>query len=173
MKKAILTLLIATMLALVSVGASCAGASTETVISNTVPPEIDKPAPDFSITNISGKTVALSDFKGKKVLLNFWAVLCTQCDMERSLLEAVHSKYPEIQIMMVDSKDDTGTIRKFVRNGNFTLPIYMDEQRIAAGVYDVHLIPKTFLIDSNGTVKYIQQGAFSNQAQLENALKSL
>lgn len=165
----------AASLAIVTAGVSCSGASTETVqleISNTTPPEINKQAPDFTVTSFAGKTVALSDFKGKKVLLNFWAVACDQCDMERDLFQTVHSKYPEIQIMMVNSKEDIGTVRQFVRYSDFTLPIYMDEERIAAGAYDVHLIPKTFLIDSNGIVKYIQDGAFSDQTQLENALKS-
>lgn len=165
----------ATSLAVVGAGASCSGASTETVppeISNATPPEIDKQAPDFTVTNLAGKTVALRDFKGKKVLINFWAVLCDQCDMERDLFQAVHNEYPEIQIMMINSKDDIGTVRQFVRNSNSTLPIYMDEERIAASIYNVHLIPKTFLIGSNGIVKYIQDGAFSDQTQLENALKS-
>jgi peroxiredoxin len=176
MKKAILILLMATSLALVGAGVSCSGASTKTLppeINKATPPEIDKQAPDFMITTLAGKTAALSDYKGKKVLLNFWAVTCDQCNMERDLLEAVHSEYPEIQIMMVNSKDDIGTVRQFVRNVRYTLPIYMDEERIAAVTYDVYLIPKTFLINGDGIIKYIQDGAFSDRTQLENALKSL
>jgi peroxiredoxin len=177
MRKAILILLsIATSLMLVSEAISCStGASPEipsNEINNATPPAIDKRAPDFTVTNLAGKTVVLSDFKSKKVLLNFWSVWCDQCDMESGLFEAVHSEYPEIQIMMMDSKDDIGTVLRFVRSSNFTLPVYIDEKRIAASAYDVHLIPKTFLINSDGIIKYIQDGAFVDQTQLENALKS-
>jgi peroxiredoxin len=179
MKKAILILLlIATSLIIVSEGVSCSSrASQETVPpemnGNSTPPEIGKQAPNFTVTNLGGKTKALSDFSGSKVLLNFWSVECAQCAMEMDLLVTVHSQYPDIQIMMIDSKDDTGTVLWFVRNSNFALPVYMDEKRIAANAYDVHLIPKSFLIDSNGIIKYIQDGAFVDQTQLEDALRSL
>jgi peroxiredoxin len=177
MKKAILILLlIAASLMLVNESMACSsGASPEIVPepnNNATPPEIDKQAPDFTVTNLAGKTVALSDFRSKQVLLNFWSAWCEQCDMERGLFETVHSEYPDIQIMMVNSKDDVGTVLRFVRSSNFTLPVYIDEKRIAASAYDVHLMPKTFLINSNGLIKYIQDGAFANQTQLENALKS-
>jgi len=178
MKKTVfILLLMATLLMLVSQGISCSrGTSAEIVtpqINKATAPEIDNQAPDFNVTNLAGRAVALSDFRGKKVLLDFWSVFCDQCNMERDLLEAVHSKYPEIQLMMVDSKDEIDIVQQFVRNTSSTLPIYIDENRIAASAYDVHIIPKTFLINSDGVIKYIQDGAFVDQAQLENALKSL
>lgn len=177
MKRAILILpLVATLLMLFSEGISCStGASPEipsNEINNATPPAIGNQAPDFTVINIAGKTVALSDFRDKNVLLNFWSVLCDQCDMEMGLFEAVHREYPEIQIMAVNSKDDTGAVLRFVRSTSFTFPVYIDQTGIAASIYDVNLIPKSFLIDSSGIIKYIQDGAFDNQTQLENALKS-
>jgi peroxiredoxin len=175
-EKFLILLSITALLTLFSEGISCSlGASPEipsNEINNATPPAIGNQAPDFTVTNLAGKTVVLTDFRGKKVLLNFWSVWCDQCEMERDLFEAVHSEYPEIQIMMINSKDDAGTVRRFVRSSNFTLPVYIDENRIAASAYDVHLIPKTFFINSSGTIKYIQDGAFDSQEQLENILKS-
>jgi peroxiredoxin len=176
MKKGILiTLLLATSLALVAASISCSShTSSQIEINNSAtPPEIGQPAPNIAVTDLSGKTANLSDFMGKSVLLDFWAVECDQCNMERDIFEAVHKEYPDIQIMMVDSKDDIGTVKRFVGSIAFTLPVYMDERMMAASDFDVHLIPETFLINKMGIIKYIQDGAFTDQAQLENALKSL
>lgn len=177
MQGKIVTLLsIAISLMLFSQGISCStGASPEipsNEINNATPPALGNQAPDFTVINVAGKTVALSDFRNKNVLLNFWSALCDQCDMEMGLFETVHREYPEIEIMAVNSKDDTATVLEFVRSTSFTFPVYIDQTGIAARLYDVSLIPKTFLIDSTGTIKYIQDSAFDNQTQLENALKS-
>jgi peroxiredoxin len=175
MKKGILiSLLLVASLILVSDGISCSASSIPPEIySNATPPEIGEQAPNFTVTDISGKTVNLSDFAGDVVLLNFWAVDCDQCNMERDLFEAVHNEYPDIQIMMVNSKDDVGSVKRFIRSFAFNLPVYMDNQMVAADAFDVHLIPKTFLINKSGTIEYIQDGAFSDRAQLEDALASI
>jgi cytochrome c biogenesis protein CcmG/thiol:disulfide interchange protein DsbE len=176
MKRGIfITLLLATSLVLAAEGISCSSRTSSQIETNNsaTPPEIGQQAPNIAVTDLSGKTVNLNDFMGNSVLLNFWAVDCDQCNMERDLFKEVYKEYPDIQIMMVDSKDDIGTIKRFVSSIDFTLPVYVDEQMIAAGTFDVHLIPKTFLIDRTGIIKYIQDGAFADQAQLENALKSL
>jgi peroxiredoxin len=174
-EKFLILLSITALLTLFSEGISCSpGASPEIAsneINNATPPAIGNQAPDFTAINVAGKTVALSDFRGKNILLNFWSVWCDQCDMEMGFFETVHREHPEIQIMAVNAKDDMGTIQRFVRSSNFTFPIYIDQTGMVARIYDVHLIPKTFLIDSSGIIKYIQDGAFDTQTQLENALK--
>lgn len=170
-KVVFIAFLLTTSLLLVAAGISCtSSAVTPHVINNTALPEVGEQAPDFTVTNLSGKAVNLSDFVGNSVLLDFWSVDCDQCNMERDLLVAVHNEYPDIQIMMVDSKDDVGTVKRFVKNIDFTLPVYMDEEMIAASAFDVHLIPKTFLINKMGIIKYVQDGAFTDRTQLENAL---
>jgi peroxiredoxin len=153
----------------------CSTGTSSTVIPAQIQasPEINNQAPDFSVNSLDGKTMALSNFRAKNVLLNFWSILCDRCEMENNIFEVVHEEYPDIQIMMVDSKEDSGTIRRFVRDTYFTLPVYIDKDGITASIYGVDFIPETFLIDSNGIIKYIQHEAFANQTQLENALKSL
>jgi peroxiredoxin len=176
MKKLIPILLTATALLLFSVGTSCGGTSTVTTpspINKAALPKIDKPAPDFTVTDVSGKKVTLSDFKGKKVLISFWSITCDGCAMEDDFFEAVHNEYPDIQILMVNSKDSFGTVRQYARASNYTRPLYSDENKVMAGAYDVRFIPKTFFINSDGIIKYIQDGAFTNQTQLEDALKLL
>jgi peroxiredoxin len=158
---------------IISCSSSTSSASGPHEINNVVPPEIGKPAPNFTVTSLSGKTVNLSDFSGDMVLVDFWSVGCDQCNMERDLFEAVHEEYPDIQIMMVDSKDDIGIVKRFVRSYNFSPSVYMDKEMTAAGAFDVNLIPETFLINKTGIIEYIQDGAFCDQLQLENALKLL
>jgi cytochrome c biogenesis protein CcmG/thiol:disulfide interchange protein DsbE len=167
----IISLFLTAALVLSSESISCSTSSIPHEINNSAtPPEIGKQAPDFTVTNLSGKAVNLSDFLGNMVLLDFWSVECDQCNMERDLLIAAHSEHPDIQIMMVDSKDDVGTVKRFVKSIDFTLPVYTDEDMAAASAFDVHLIPETFLINKMGIIKYIQNGAFTDRAQLENVL---
>ena len=77
------------------------------------PPAVGNQAPNIAVNNLSGRTVALSDFKGKKVLVSFWSVWCDQCDKDMWLFQAVHKKYPEIQIMAINPKEDVTEIKPF------------------------------------------------------------
>jgi peroxiredoxin len=173
-KRIVMALLPATALLLMASGISCASAAqTPHTINNIAPPEVGKQAPDITVTDLSGKAVSLSDFTGAQVLLNFWAVDCDGCNMERDIFEAVHIEYPDLQIMMIDSKDNISQVKRFANIFDFNLPVYMDEQMTAADDFDVHFLPETFLVDRNGIIEYIQNGAFADRAQLENALKSL
>jgi peroxiredoxin len=166
--------LLAALLAFAAGALSCTPSIvTPQPIGNVAPPEVGKQGSDITVTDLSGKPVRLSDFTGYSVLINFWAVDCDQCTMERGLFEAVHKEHPDIKIMMIDSKDDTGTVKRFVKNMAFNVPVYMDEQMIAAHYFDVHLLPESFLVDGNCIIKYIQNGAFADMAQLEDALNTL
>ena len=177
MKRIFITLLFtAAPLILLSNGIACSSQASSGTVSSQIngpPPTVDNLAPDFTVDDINGKTVELTNFRGKNVLLDFWSLDCDQCIMERDIFQAVHAEDPDIQIMMVDSKEDLNMVRQYVRSSNFTLPVFIDEGERAAGSYDVNLIPETFLINSAGTIKYIQDGAFASRTQLEDALRTL
>ncbi len=177
MKERILMLLsIAALLMVFSQSISCSTSSSAQIAAMSgnggAPPAVGNQAPSIAVNNLSGRTVSLSDFKGKKVLVSFWSVECGECDRDMWLFQAVYKKYPGVQIMAINPKEDVGQIKPFISSSNFTFPVYVDQTGLAAGTYDVHIMPKTFLIDGNGTIKYIQAGPFDNQAQLESVLNS-
>lgn len=173
-KRFFIAFLITAALILAAAGVSCASqAVAPRVVKNVPPPEVGQKAPDVTVADLSGKSVSLNDFTGESVLLDFWAVDCDQCLIERDLLEAAHQENPDIQFMMVDSKDRVSTVKRFVKNMQSDLPVYTDDQMTAAVDFDVHIMPETFLINRNGIIEYIQNGGFTDPAQLKDALKTV
>jgi thiol-disulfide isomerase/thioredoxin len=130
-----------------------------------LPPLQDKPAPDFSLNDLSGKKVSLADFKGKAVLLNFWATWCAPCKIEIPWFIQFREQYaPQgFEIIGVSSddldKDDTAKlfmqkaeIAKFVEQQKIPYPILIDGDSISHPYGGVDSLPTSFFIDKNGTV---------------------
>src|SRR5574341_665650 len=115
-----------------------------------------KPAPDFSLTLFDGRTVRLSDFRGKVVFLNFWASWCPPCRAEARMLEQAWQRYkdPGMVFLGVDIQDTEGAARGFIRDFGIS---YMNgraaKSRIAID-YGVYGIPETFFIDKEGRITY-------------------
>ncbi len=111
-------------------------------------------ANDFSALDSSGLTVSLNDFKGKFVLLNFWATWCYPCLKEMPDLEKAYQNLGEekLAIVAVAMGENVAKINKFSKKNNFTFPLLSDENMEITKLYGVKNIPVTFLIDSNGLV---------------------
>lgn len=111
-------------------------------------------APDFTVVDGEGKTVKLSDFKGKPVVLNFWATWCGYCVAEMPDFDAASEKYPDVQFMMVNATDGVQeTIEKakaFVKEQGFSFDVFYDTAMQAVSAYGVSSFPITYFIDANG-----------------------
>ena len=132
---------------------------TETVEGTTVATEAETSdkvmAPNFTVYDLQGNTVQLSDFFGKPIVLNFWASWCGPCKME---MPDFHDKYLElgekVQFLMVNMTDGSGetveTASAFVAEQAYTFPVFYDTQADAAAAYGVNSLPTTFFIDAEG-----------------------
>lgn len=134
--------------------------------------EIEVPAPDFTLDTLSGGSMTLSSFQGKPVLLNFWALNCPPCREEMPFLDAAAAQYAgQVVVLAVDIGDSQDNIASYFDNATLTMTVPMDVQGIAAASYSVGYTPTTFLIDSNGVVRYVKVGPFANVEQVSAAIE--
>jgi len=119
--------------------------------------EEGKAAPDFELTALNGETVRLSDYKGKKVILNFWATWCPPCKAEMPHMQNFYenNKDKGIEVVAVNLTNmDKGRMEldKFVKDFGLSFPIPLDEDGSIGMQYQAFTIPTSYIIDSNGIV---------------------
>lgn len=110
------------------------------------------PAQDFSVTTLDGKTVKLSDLRGKVVVLNVWASWCGPCQDEAGELNRSYELYKgrDVAFLGIAFNDDTDPMRQFVERFNVAYPVALDpEGRISIGL-GITGVPETYLIDPQG-----------------------
>lgn len=130
---------------------------------------------DFTLEDIDGEEVTLSDLRGKIVIVNFWATTCSPCVAEMPHIQAVFDDWSdeELVVLAINMGQSAGTVRSFMNNEGFTFPVLLDSGDVVANDYDVRTIPRTFFIDADGVIRTIQFGSFSSQQEIENILESL
>ena len=134
-------------------------------------------APDFTMTDASGKSVSLADFKGKPILLNFWASWCGPCKSEMPDIQTAYEQYGnEIEFLIVNMTGMSGetqeTASQFIKDNGYTFPVYFDEGYSAAAAYGVNSIPQTYLIDPEGNIIGAAMGAM-DAATVEQGIQML
>ena len=141
----------------------------------TTGPEVGKKAPDFTLENLDGESITLSELQGKIVVVNFWQKRCVPCKEEMPLLQAIHDKWKneDVVVLTINIREDTETIKEFINGKEYTFPVLFDSQSEVAGQYLIEFIPMTFFIDDKGTIKVIKVGAFRSQSEIENIIDSL
>lgn len=128
--------------------------------SATVGLAIGNTPPDISLVGIDGKKMQLSDLKGKKVFLNFWATWCPPCRGEMPDIEKMHKTYGnDLTIVAVSSAESSSTVKKFLQKTNYTFPIYLDENANISRTYQLASIPTSYFIDENGIIRQKVIGA--------------
>ena len=119
------------------------------------PALLNASAPDFTIQD-AGRTVSLHDFRGKVVVLNFWATWCPPCVDEMPSLVALQSK-PEVkdrvQILAVSLDQDESAYKKFLADYNISILTIRDPSQESTRHYATTGFPETFIIDANGVLR--------------------
>lgn len=125
-------------------------------------------APDFTVFDLDGNPVSLSDFFGKPIVLNFWASWCGPCKMELPDFQEVYNEVgSDVQFLIVNMTDGSWetveTASAYLKEQGYTFPAYYDTQISAAMAYGVNAIPCTYFIDAQGCVAARSTGAIDAQ----------
>ena len=140
-------------------------------------PEIGNLAPDFQLSNLDGQLVSLNDFRGKPILVNFWATWCPPCRSEMPFIQETFTdkKWSEegLVVLAIDIGEKASTVREFVNNYGLTFPVLLDIGREVSLEYHVRGIPTTFFIDREGIIQDIRVGPFSSVTEIEEILDKI
>lgn len=123
-------------------------------------------APDFTVYDLEGNAHKLFDFRGKPVLLNFWASWCGPCQMEmpdfQKFYESHGDKVNFVIVNLTDGQQETvETASAFITEKGYTFPVYYDTDIDAAAKYGVNAVPVSYFIDAEGHFVAWAQGALS------------
>lgn len=134
-------------------------------------------APDFSLVDLNGNPIELSDYRGEKVLLNFWATWCPPCKAEMPYMQEMYEKYREdgFEILAVNStvtEKSRDNVVDFVAEYGLSFPIPMDEKNRVSSDYEIMAFPTSFFIDSDGVIRSITVGGMTKE-HLEGEIKKL
>ena len=122
--------------------------------SNTSPPKIGKPAPDFTVQD-SAHSVTLSQFRGKVVVLNFWASWCAPCIQETPALVAMQERMRSkgVVILGVSIDEDEAAYNRFLKQYGINFVTVREPNQNVARIYGTSGWPETYIIDRNGIVR--------------------
>lgn len=114
----------------------------------------NEPAPEFTLQKLDGEWVALSDFRGKAVLINFWATWCPPCREEMPLIQAVAEQYPQdLVILAINAGEHEDDVRRYVEAHDFDMVFLLDPENSAATAYTVRGFPTSFFVDTEGVLQ--------------------
>jgi len=151
-------------------------------------PLIGKPAPQFSLEDLNGRKVSLSDFKGKAVLINFWATWCGPCKVETPWLVDLRNQYAGkgFEILGVSTDDidrsdikafgkEKQEIAEFVQRMRMPYPVLIDGDSLSKPYGGLDAMPTSFFVDRSGKIVAATMGITSKEdieANIQKALKS-
>jgi len=121
-------------------------------------PAIPEEAPDFTLRDLDGSAVTLSEFRGQTVVLNFWATWCGPCRTEIPAFSEFADENPDVVVLGVATDGDAKSLRRAADELSISYPVLVDSAGISSRLYKVNTIPTTVVIDPEGQVSTIHVG---------------
>ena len=117
-------------------------------------------APDFNLLDVNGRPVSLSGYRGKLVLLNFWATWCAPCREEMPSMEQLGRNYggQGLVVLAINQRENAARVDQFMKMNGLTLTILLDTTGRVAGYYRVYGLPASYLINGDGEVIGMKSG---------------
>ena len=109
---------------------------------------------EFTLPFLNGGNAALSAYRGKVVILNFWATWCPPCRTEMPSMEVLYQQFKSqgLEILAVDMEEDVLIVGRFVRSNGYTFPVMLDRDGRVSGMYGIRAIPTTYILDREGKI---------------------
>jgi peroxiredoxin len=130
------------------------------------PPVVGTAAAEFSLVDLDGKVHRLSDYRGKVVLVNFWATWCKPCTTEMPAMQAIYDRLREqgFVVLAVNELEDVAKVREHIRTYAHTFPVLLDRDNRVANMYGVFGLPVSVFVDPQGIVQeYVKGGLLTEQ----------
>lgn len=131
-------------------------------------------AVDFTVTDLQGNAVSLSDFKGQNVYINFWATWCKWCVYEMPDLEKVYKAYKDqnIVLLAISVGEERDKVVHYIEENNYTFGIFLDPDKVVTKAYGLRSIPVSIFIDKNGNIAHQRVGAMKEE-QMKSIIDEL
>jgi peroxiredoxin len=119
-------------------------------------------AQPFEVATPEGSKLSLSEYRGRVVLLNFWATWCEPCKEEMPAMERLYQKHRGQGLVVLalsnDPEGSTQRVARFIKESGFSFPVGLDPLLKVASLYRVRVLPSSLVIDRKGTLSYIALG---------------
>lgn len=141
--------------------------------------KINNVAPNFELQNLSGESIKLSDYRGKKVFLNFWASWCGPCRTEMPYMESYYEKHKNsddveiVAVNMTNSERNMERVEEFVESNGLTFPVLLDTQGEVEKIYKVIGYPTTYLINEKGIIVKGFTGSINNAEEVKELIDNM
>lgn len=132
-------------------------------------PAVGTTAEDFQLTDLAGKRQSLSQYRGKVVLVNFWATWCKPCTTEMPAMQATYDKLRDkgFVVLAVNELEDEAKVREHIQQHGHTFPVLLDGDNKVANQFGVFGLPVSVFIDEKGVVReYIKGGLLTEEVIL-------
>jgi len=134
-------------------------------------------APDFTLEQLDGNQVTLSDLRGKVVVVNFWASWCPPCRAEMPAIEKVYRAYKDLGLVVLGvnttNQDSEAAAAAFVQEFGLTFPIPLDRTGSVSAAYNLRGLPSTYFIDSRGVIRSVVIGGPMSEALIQSKVENL
>jgi len=137
---------------------------------------VGEKAPDFTVQNLNGRSMALDHLKGKGVMLNFWQSDCAPCKKEMPFInEAYHTMHSRdnVVILSVNVDESKSIVSHFKKTYHLDFPMWLDHKKVGQDVYGIRGFPTTYFIDSEGRVVDSVQGYMDSKSTVLKKLKEI
>lgn len=126
-------------------------------------------APDFTLETLEGDKVSLSDYRGEKVMINFWATWCPPCRAEMPDMEEFHNN-EDVQVLAVNLTETEASVdgvSDFAEEFELTFPILLDTDVAVANDYEVNPVPTSIFVDEEGKIGSVMLGAMNYDMMIQ------